>query len=284
MVVGYTATAAGADAVAVGARLARATGARLALVTVLPRRGVVVPLEVGYENVVAGEAQRWLDEAAAGVADVPASGTVWHAESAAEGLREVAGELGASFLVVGAADGSIRGRVGLGSVTNQLVHSAEVPVVLAPAGSAEERAPLRRVTVGVGTRPGADALLRATASLASAASVPVRLVSLVALDLPRTVDSSVARLATSAHAQELLARVHDALPDGLEVEEVTAQGESVAAVVETLSWEPGEVVLVGSSRLARRRRTFLGSTAARMLRALPVPMIVVPRGPKESRR
>ncbi|HWV50485.1 MAG TPA: universal stress protein, partial [Microbacterium sp.] len=44
-----------------------------------------------------------------------------------------------------------------------------------------------------------------------------------------------------------------------------------------LGWLPGEVVLVGSSRLAQPRRLFLGSTAAKMLHELPVPMIVVPR-------
>jgi nucleotide-binding universal stress UspA family protein len=34
---------------------------------------------------------------------------------------------------------------------------------------------------------------------------------------------------------------------------------------------------VGSSRLAQPRRLFLGSTAAKILRELPVPMVVVPR-------
>ena len=43
-----------------------------------------------------------------------------------------------------------------------------------------------------------------------------------------------------------------------------------------LDWEDGEVLLIGSSRLATSRSIFLGSTANRILRALPVPMIVVP--------
>ena len=37
------------------------------------------------------------------------------------------------------------------------------------------------------------------------------------------------------------------------------------------------MAIVGSSRLAQPRRLFLGSTAAKMLHELPVPMIVVPR-------
>jgi nucleotide-binding universal stress UspA family protein len=55
-----------------------------------------------------------------------------------------------------------------------------------------------------------------------------------------------------------------------------AQGRSVEEAVDRLEWEPGEVLLIGSSRLARNRSIFLGSTANRILRALPVPMIVVP--------
>ena len=61
-----------------------------------------------------------------------------------------------------------------------------------------------------------------------------------------------------------------------------APGDSVEDAVANLSWLPGEVILVGSSRLAQPRRLFLGSTAAKMLHELPVPMIVVPRTRAEA--
>ena len=54
-------------------------------------------------------------------------------------------------------------------------------------------------------------------------------------------------------------------------------GSTIEDAVQALDWHQGELVLVGSSRLAAPRRLFLGSTAAKMLRELPVPMIVVPR-------
>ena len=60
-------------------------------------------------------------------------------------------------------------------------------------------------------------------------------------------------------------------------EVVVGRGDSIEDAVAQLDWEPGEIVVVGSSRLAQPRRLFLGSTAAKMLRELPVPMIVVPR-------
>jgi nucleotide-binding universal stress UspA family protein len=43
--------------------------------------------------------------------------------------------------------------------------------------------------------------------------------------------------------------------------------------VEGLDWEDGDLLMLGSSRLAPPRRLFI-STAARILRVLEVPMVV----------
>jgi nucleotide-binding universal stress UspA family protein len=75
----------------------------------------------------------------------------------------------------------------------------------------------------------------------------------------------------------VLAEAHRALPEGVEASVETATGSTIEDAVQALDWHRGELVLVGSSRLAAPRRLFLGSTAAKMLRELPVPMIVVPR-------
>ena len=66
VVVGYTATDTGADAVALGARLALATGAVLEIVVVLPAEGrsVITPTNPGYERYLHEQAQAWLREAA----------------------------------------------------------------------------------------------------------------------------------------------------------------------------------------------------------------------------
>lgn len=49
------------------------------------------------------------------------------------------------------------------------------------------------------------------------------------------------------------------------------------AAVNKLDWHEGDIIMVGSSRLAQPRRLFLGSTAAKMLRVLQVPMVVIPK-------
>ena len=281
IVVGYTATDAGADAVALGARLAAAMDVPLDLVLVLPAedRSVITPPDAGYDRYLVTQAETWLAEAAASIPDaVTHASHVRFGDSFAEGLIAAAHELSASHIVVGAANGGLRGRHRLGTVANELLHSSDVPVVLAPEGSRRlEATTVTRVTAAIGTRPGASALLDESVALATATGAELRLLSLVSVDLPVGVDTGVIRIAGAAHADDVLGKALDTLPEGIEADVVVARGDSIEDAVSHLSWEPGELAVVGSSRLARRRRLFLGSTAAKMLHELPVPMVVVPR-------
>lgn len=282
IVVGYTATDAGADAAALGARLARSLGARLHLVIVLPTEGTrsaAVPPERAYEEHIRGQAKAWLAEAMTRLPqDLTRSGHVRFGESFGEGLIAAGEEFGARLIVVGAAVGGLLGRHRLGSVASELLHSSPIPVALAPSGTASKgEEPLSRITAAVGTRSGADDLLAAAVSAATAAGATLRLISLVPFDIPPGLDTGAIRVVSDTHADQVLATTRAALPAGITAEIEHAPGETVEDAVANLSWLPGEVVLVGSSRLAQPRRLFLGSTAAKMLRELPVPMIVVPR-------
>ncbi|MFS0866630.1 universal stress protein [Microbacterium sp. 179-B 1A2 NHS] len=282
IVVGYTATKAGRDAIAVAGGMAAASGSELDVVLVLPGEGrsVITPPDASYDRYLLGQAEQWLAEAAAGIPEgVAHREHARYAESFAEGLVDAADEFGASALVVGAANGSARGRHRLGSTTSQLLHSSDVPVVLVPRGARKRvtNAGIPRLTVAIGTRAGADVLLEEAVALAAATGASLRLVSLVTVDLPASVDTGVIRLAGAAHAEEILASVLAGLPDDVVADVVTAKGDSIEDAVSSLDWLPGELILVGSSRLAQPRRLFLGSTAAKLLGEIPVPMIVVPR-------
>ncbi|MDT3345916.1 MULTISPECIES: universal stress protein [Microbacterium] len=282
IVVGYTATKAGRDAVAVAGGIAAASGSELDIVLVLPGEGrsVITPPDASYDRYLLGQAESWLAEAAASVqTGVVHREHARYAESFAEGLVEAADEFGATHLVVGAADGGARGRHRLGSTTSQLLHSSDVPVVLVPRGARKRvtDAGVPRLTVAVGTRAGADVLLEEAVALASATGASLRLVSLVTVDLPASVDTGVIRLAGAAHAEQVLTDVLAAIPEGVRADIVTAKGDSIEDAVAHLDWLPGELILVGSSRLAQPRRLFLGSVAAKLLSEIPVPMVVVPR-------
>ncbi|KQR37196.1 MULTISPECIES: universal stress protein [Microbacterium] len=287
VVVGYTATDAGADAAALGARLARSLGAVLHLVIVLPSEGTrsaAVPPERAYEDHIRRQAKEWLEDAVVRLPqELTRTGHVRFGESFAEGLIAAGEEFDARVIVVGTANGSIFGRHRLGSVASELLHSSTIPVALAPAGTAsEDDHVLPRVTVAIGTRPGADNLLDEAAAVATESRVGLRLVSLVPFDVPPGLDTGAIRVVGDQHAHDVLARAKGLLPEELHAEVEEAPGDTVEDAVSNLSWLPGEVVLVGSSRLAQPRRLFLGSTAAKMLHELPVPMIVVPRTRAEA--
>ena len=66
-------------------------------------------------------------------------------------------------------------------------------------------------------------------------------------------------------------------PKGFPVSATIVGGTTVEEAVNKLDWEDGDIIMVGSSRLSAPRRLFLGSTAAKMLRVLEVPIVVVPR-------
>ena len=282
IVVGYTATEAGADALALGERIAAASDSVLDVVLVLPsdERSVITPPDAGYDRYLRETADGWLDRAVQTLhAAITHHRHVRYAESFAEGLVAAADEFEATHIVVGAANGGLRGRHRLGTVANELMHYSDVPVVLAPEGAREvpASAGVTRVTAAIGTRPGGDVLLAEAIALAVATGAPLRLLSLATVDLPSGVDTGLIRLTGKSHADAVLAQAHAGLPVGIDAEVVTAAGASIEEAVEGIDWLPAEIAMVGSSRLAQPRRLFLGSTAATMLHVLPVPMIVVPR-------
>ena len=282
LVVGYLATPGGADAVALGVRLARTLGAELELCIVLPAdRGGVARLSVGdFDALLTEQAQKWLDEAAV-PSDVVARSHVSFAESFADGLINEIARLEADAIVVGGAGGGLAGPLSLGSVVNELLHSSPVPVAVAPRGTRHsdvER--VREVTCAIGERQGADLLLRTAVRFSKAAGTPLRLASLVALDPTfgqLRGDTDAVRERALAHAQQTLEAAKEALPEAIPVTSTIVDGPTVEDAVSKLDWRDGDLIMVGSSRLSAPKRLFLGSTAAKMLRVLDVPMMVVPR-------
>ncbi|MGN7969278.1 universal stress protein [Microbacterium sp. 22296] len=279
VVVGYAATDAGADALALGARLGAALGAPVHAVVVLPSAegNVSIPTDASYERLVEDTARGWLRDALAPFPGI--RGHVRHASAVSDGLVAAAEEFDAGVIVVGTGGGGPRGRHRLGTTAEELVHSAPVPVALAQEGARviDPDVGLPRVTAAIGTRPGADELLRTAASVSRRTHAPLRLLSLAGVDLPNRVDAGLTRLTGQTHAASVLEAARAALPAEVPAEAVVGTGSDIEDAVSRIEWQPGEIALVGSSRLAQPRRLFLGSTAGRILRALPVPMIVVPR-------
>ncbi|MDJ0357611.1 universal stress protein [Paenarthrobacter sp. PH39-S1] len=280
-VVGYSANARGRDAVNLAIALARRQNASLELVLVVPDDSpynVVHPPAAGYQSILTDQAKLWLAEALTLIpVDVPAQTHVRKGESEASVLIAAAEEFGAGLLVIGAGSRGLFKRFTIGPVASALLHAATVPVALAPQGYGRTD-PITRLTCGIGLREGAQDVLDVAAAAAGRRKLPLRLVSLVALDGGGAPEAAKA---PREHADErLAAAVKDRVFHGVPVELAVAQGRSIEDAVDHLAWEDSEVLLIGSSRLARDNSLFLGSTANRILRSLPVPMIVVPRSYK----
>ncbi len=263
-VVGYRPDERGADAVALAGVIALTQGAQLHLVNVVH----------GNKPVDAEEERRALAMVPDGV---EAAFSVRVADSFAHGLIAAAKEDGASLIVVGAASNGLFKRFTVGSVANGLLHASPLPVALAPRGY-NRRDPLTRLTVMTGMREGWQAVLDVGISSAARRQVPLRLVSVVEIDQTTQTDFDLANALSPArqHVNTVLAQAAATLPD-TKVTVTLAHGRTIEEAIDGIGWKSGELVIVGSSRLAENRKIFLGSTANKILRSLPVPMVVVPR-------
>ncbi|TJZ77710.1 universal stress protein [Rhodococcus oryzae] len=285
LVVGYLATPSGADGLALGVLLARSLGAEIDICLVLPDEEPVptrIPVDSAYEELLSDQAVDWLVEARATVPDdITVRTHLRSNESFAQGLLDIADELDAEMIVIGASGDGLLGRHSIGSVTGELLHCAHLPMALAPRGMRHSTAKaIRSVTCAVGTRAGAGLLLREAVGVSRRSMAPLRLVSLVALDMSRRRRSDTpesVRQRAIAHAAEVLESARSGLPEDVTVDSVIADGANVESAVSKLEWSDGDLIMVGSSRLAHPRHLFLGSTVSKMLRVVPVPMIVVPK-------
>lgn len=282
-VVGYGPRQRGVDGVNLAASLARSSGATLDLVSVLPSDAPTFHRyspDQAFNAEVEEQGREWLEDGLAHVpSGVQAEAHLRRADSIAEGLLDAATDpdQGEAALIVVGTYHRVRGRFGLGSLADALLHASEVPVALAPA-EYEPQQRITRITCAIGMRPGNESLFDNAVRLAAEWKVPLRLMSLIAVgeggsEERRQEWSELAR----QHAAGLVEKATETLP-AESVTSVVGHGHSLEDAVLDLDFEDSEVVLVGSSRLAQPKRLFLGHSASKIMRALPVPMIVWPRG------
>jgi nucleotide-binding universal stress UspA family protein len=292
LVLGWEAAETAEDdaAVRLAAVLATAGGSAVVVTTVLPPAP-----EAPIASRMHREYRQWRDEVtasrqaeaaatlrAAGVAEVRT--TVVQASSVPAGLVEAVRQEDADLLVLGAATASPAGRFTAGSVAERLLHSSPVPLALAPRDCPELTAPTRLTCAWAGTTRSREAL-EYTRRLAAAWGVPIRLVTFVperAAMLPSETGLRMEQVVSEEWADQVrgsLDEVVAAWPGpGPVPETLLARGAGWAGAVAAAPWAPGDLLVVGSSRLGPLARVFVGSTATKILRAATIPVLVVPRG------
>ncbi|WP_338893097.1 universal stress protein [Rhodococcus sovatensis] len=279
LTVGYLATPSGDDGVALATVLASALDASIDIVIVIRSDEPLMEGSGPYRKVLDAKAEQWLSGARAQVPDgIEVATHIARHASFAQGLMEFAAEHDSDMIVVGGAGDGLLNRHTVGSVAGQLLHASPVPIALAPRGyrNGAQRT-LTGLTAAVPTRAGTADPSALAITIASAAHLPLRLVSLVSLeDDGADADGLETRRRHVAAAQANLENAARKLPDVDGLESVVADGSSLDEAVASLQWSDGDVLFLGSSRLAAPKRVFLGSSASKIIRSTPAPVIVVP--------
>jgi nucleotide-binding universal stress UspA family protein len=202
--------------------------------------------------------------------------------SPAEGLGSIAADAGAALVAVGSSRRSRLERVLAGSVAEDLLSGAPVPVAVAPRGFADG-ARVEDATVGCAYdgSPESEAALRLATELARALNARLRVVS-VHQRMPFGGQVSVTAVGYSsvndtmrAALQQRLAQATSAMPDGVRAEARLLDGDPAEALMgesETL-----DVLVTGSRGYGAVRAVLLGSVSRALVRGAACPVVVSPR-------
>jgi nucleotide-binding universal stress UspA family protein len=280
LVVGYIATDRGRDAIALAISIARSIDMELVVTIVRPEASTVMAGSAVPQDgagIVAQQIDEWLEEAMALIPDdIPAKGVIHIASNESKGLMEVAEAEGAIGIVIGARAATLMRQLRIGTVASALLHSSEVPVILAPSGRSDI-GPISRVTALFGARPGANTLIGAAIASAYGLGVDLRLLSLIEND--GLFDDEVAEVTEFAEqygGAVLAERASEMLASG-KARVTSHAGADIEEAAERIDWQPGDLAFIGSSRLGRGGKVAIGARARRLLKILPVPVVVVPR-------
>lgn len=289
VVVGYPPRRTSPGVLELATTIARARNEPLLVVTVVPPRWNVPSMarvDSEFAQWAAAQGRAAQDEATASLAALPAPVAVEFRSiadrSAAGALARIADEIDASVIVVGSSEDGKRGRIELGSTSDRLVHSSRESIAVAPRGYAVPPEGFTRITCAIAGHASDADLVRSATALAASAGIPLRLATFaVRLDTmyPPEVgfdaEDDVA-LALAEQAGECVASLR---ADGVvapDVEAVVGVGNGWRAAVKSVAWDDGELLVIGTNPRGSLARVFLGSSATKIVRHSPVPVLVTP--------
>jgi nucleotide-binding universal stress UspA family protein len=219
--------------------------------------------------------------------DVTSEATWCSGRSVPQALLDRAAELDANLIVVGSGDEGPHGKVFLTSKTDRLLHSSRVPVAIAPQGYwAGPTARVDRATLGFRGDDATWSLLERAAEICRRVDASLRLVTYAVRGRtmrPNTISGAEDMVhqqwirQAGAELAEAVEHLHSLGFTDDQVSSEVAQGSSWGGATDRLEWNRGDVLVVGSSSTSTLlERVFLGSSAAKIVRSSPVPVIVVP--------
>ena len=291
VVVGYLAGKSGNAPLHLAVSIARTLRASLTVATIVPKPWISpAPARVDAEYAAwaeqlaadsAKEAQRYLQA----LPDTPDVNYRSHPHrSVSGGLIAIVEELQAEVLVLGSsADGQL-GQVVLGSTADRLLHSAPVPLAIAPRGyRASRSATVSRLSCGFPGTPEAVETVRAVAELATRLAVPMRVITFAVRGrtmYPPEVGLHAEDSILAAWEEQARATLEELRTDGVIGEDTdlsVVSGNGWDEALDAADWQEGEILALGSAARSDVARVFLGSHGSKILRHSPVPVLVLPR-------
>ena len=271
------------------AQVARAIGAPLALLHVVPGRALAALRQwlggqPAVEQQLMAEAQQSLEQLADGLrsADGQAPRTLYSAGPVVEEIGRQVETLDASLLVIGAQGAGLLRRLPLGTTAERLLWRATRPLLVVRSAPL---APYRRVLVALDTSPGAPALLARVRALAP----QTQLVLLQVFQVPfeeklhfAGVDTAtVASYRQRAHDQALRQLKQRAREAGLSAAIWTAcviEGDAAQRIVEQEQVQDCDLVALGKLGRSAAEDLLLGSVTLHVLAEGRIDVLVCPAG------
>jgi nucleotide-binding universal stress UspA family protein len=285
IIVGFDGSDGGRDALALGAILRDATGARLLAVSAYEHGSYEASTLAErspsarrrHAEGAAEQARGWLE-------DAPRSEScVIGAPSPARALHEAATREEADLVVVGSASRGTLGRVLAGSVGERLLHGAPCAVGFAPSGFARVASSGVLVPVGAAFDGSAEsrAALATAADLAGSLGGKLRAISVFERPAPAHPMFTVISYREFVQGLEgehrsRLTKAITTLGAGVAVEPIVVEGDPVAVLAEQ-SRALGLLVL-GSRGYGPLHAVLVGAVSSELLKRAACPTIVIPRG------
>jgi nucleotide-binding universal stress UspA family protein len=289
IIAGFSSSRQGSAPLNLAAQLSRTTGEKVIAAVVVERplhRGAD-RLEDEYQRYVSAQATQSLERVVSGLSDDADISVVVHqSTSIPQGLTELVDDYGADLVVVGSSSSGLLGRVTLGSVTERLVHTAAVPVAIAPRGYPRSAAPIQRLTASYGGPADAAGLIESAAALATKWAVQLRIASFTVRpaamfggSIERGAEDLIVQRWSRRVREDALQQLDDArarvaVPD---VDVVIGAGIEWRDAVDDIPWGTRDLLLLGSGVAGPMSQVFLGSAASKILRHAPVPVMILPR-------
>ncbi|MFW0794865.1 universal stress protein [Gordonia sp. CPCC 205515] len=286
IVVGYPTNRRAKAVLSLAGMIARSTGEDIVVCTTIrdPRIPGIAPDHPEVRSYVDELADKALELAREDMpTDIRAHYVRVNAESVARGLIGAAGEYQASMIVVGSATGRVE-QVTIGSIADRVLHSAPVPVAVATRGFRANYGKVTRVNLAFKGGTLGPVHVAAAEELAGRLGAQLRLVSFAvhlsppaAMRVPFEGPSVFESWHKAIHHDVTAAIDADAATAHRKPEFVIGEGRDWQDALDSVTWDDGDLLVVGSSDAGPVARVFVGSHASKIIRHSPVPVIAIPR-------